>query len=175
MKPAKGPGTWFIIIGYTVVALTITFNYISRQSETRAQRLISNGEEEAPVAFPETDALKRQLDEQRQVNREMAKMIEHMQSSLSGTQIQEITRKTISGDPNGDDLPDLNIRSEEASFPIARSQGPRNPFQSFYSGDSAGGIPQAAVRRERFTLKLDPKIPVFLRGGDGGVLYREGP
>ncbi len=180
MKPAKGPATWLIIVGYTIVALTITFNYISKQSETRAQRLIGGGAEEAPVrSTAEADALRRQLEEQRQVNREMAQMIERMQTTLSGVQLQDLPRAGMpTTSANEAEVADVKVRSVQQDWETteaAKLPPNKNSFLSFYAGGPNSGLPQASHRRERFALRLDPLVPVVFRGGDTSVQVRQGP
>ena len=186
MAENKGPKTWLIAIVYTIVALTILVNYVSKQSETRVQRLQTQetptSAEEAGIVDGPTPAgegsglLKKQLDEQRRVNREMQTMIEQMQASLSGTPVDSPLTFSRSGEPTTVGIiPPIRFRDDPGSCPVSLVKSEKNPFLPFYKGGQSAGLPRLPRKDDGFSLRPDPKIPMIFFNSWTKATVLEGP
>ncbi len=125
MKAEQDPANLLIVIGYTIVALSITFNSISKQMGTCFQRLIRSVAEKAPVR-PAADT----------------------------------------------DVDVRNVQQDWDTSEAAKLPAGQYAFLSFYASEPQSELPPGSRRRKRFTLRLDPFVPVEFFSGDYAVQVR---
>lgn len=171
MVRGKASSNWVLGIGYLLMASIILFNYIRQKPETRSHPVKS---EEADKDNPDLESLKKQLLEERRVNREMSEMLAKVQSVIraGGSTIPESARASLPAiEMTADEIlngifrhgfPRLEILAQTPQEGPPRSADGRNPFLPYYERTKYRnpGFFQAPKTPKK---NLDSRIPLFLQ------------
>ncbi len=172
MKPKNSKNSNLIIgIGYCLVAVIILFNYLSssRTPERIAKiaKKYSSNPQESKIDG-NFDYLKKQLEEEKKLNREMRDFIKTYQNVMASGDFNKVNQRVNNSMFSlGDNLP--HLKEFEISFekpismiPFEMEKNPFSPLRMRKGADKVlpGSFPLAN------TLKCDPIVP-FLIGGAG--------
>ncbi|HEY9071093.1 MAG TPA: hypothetical protein VIV61_12615 [Candidatus Ozemobacteraceae bacterium] len=171
MAVEKQASQVFLGIGYLFVAAIILINYIGQRADPRPAAGAPGFITTSPGV--ETDMLRKQLDEERSINREMRKMLDELQAYVGnaapgakryddGGQPRltpmEIERLGKEGFPRLSEIAQLS-RSRTSPFTVGK-----NPFIPFYGiGKTSQTITRGSTKVSMM-LRADPVLPVILQG-----------
>ncbi len=172
----SGPMQWVVAGGYLLVAIIVLVNYVGQRTDDRSKKHATTS---GPVTvLDDVDVLRQQLSEERQKNKDMAGMIQRLQSSyLPEEWRRDAARAGVAPAAHRvgpDAMPSV---PKLASMSVVSAPGQvspfvpgKNPYQPFYRALLAQGrVPTTPVATPTVCFSMQPGIPSFMCAGVSGV------